>query len=102
MPLHIACYHHSTSLDIVKSLLEADHLGTTIKQKTRSGRLALHNAITSKLEPKIIEYLLEADSSFSIEVSSESDIYQAYQGLLPIHLATQNQSSVETTSLLLV
>ncbi len=101
MPLHIACYQNSTSFGIVKSLLEADHLGTTIRQKTRSGRLALHNAIASKLEPTIIEYLLEADNSLNMEVSPDSDIYQAYQNLLPIHMAIQNQSCVETVSLLL-
>ena len=104
----------------MSSLIHADPNGMTLSTKTKAGRLPLHMALEKKMEPEIIQNLLEmngkdvygTDTSTNndiIEVTMDSslrmkaypDVLQKFKGLLPLHIACWNNSKAETVRLLL-
>ena len=102
----------------MSSLIHADPYRTTLSAKTKAGRLPLHMALEKKMEPEIVQMLLERNGKDTykaetinegIEVSLKTslrmkaypDILQKFKGLLPLHIACWNNSKAETVRLLL-
>ena len=71
----------------------------------KGGKNALHISLAKKLEPDVIDMLLQADSRLNNhDVSLNSfydDIYQTHLGLSPLHYACLSGSKVEIVRLLL-
>ena len=104
MPLHLAC-QRGLSNNIIAALLNADENGDTCREKMKGGKNALHISLAKKLEPDVIDMLLQADSRLNDpDVSFNShydDIYQTHLGLSPLHYACLSGSKVEIVRLLL-
>ena len=104
MPLHLAC-QRGLSKNIIAALLNADENGDTCREKMKGGKNALHISLAKKLEPDVIDMLLQADSRLNDpDVSFNShydDIYQTHLGLSPLHYACLSGSKVEIVRLLL-
>ncbi len=86
---------------MIEALIVADETRKTLRQKTKSGRLPLHIAVSNKLSSAIIKLLLDEEMGIELQVDKNSDIYQMYRGYLPVHIASGNHSSVETVAMLL-
>jgi len=109
LPLHLACFNGASD-GIINALLDADYGGMTAIKKSRYGQLPLHLAIMKKLPAGIVKVFLDADSKLSKSDRSnfdpktpyfDGDIYQPFDGKLPLHLACFNNSSSEIIQLLL-
>jgi len=102
LPLHFACYKGAPDC-IIRALLDADKNGVTAIQPTEFGDLPLHLAIRKKLPGSILKMLLD-ENFFHHSKKSKSkfyDIYQRSKGMLPLHLACYNDSSIEIIEMLL-
>jgi len=109
LPIHLACFNGAQD-GIINALLDADCGNNTAIQKSRSGHMPLHIVILKRLPASMVKVFLDIDSklkkldksnSDSETISYEYDIYQSFDGKIPLHLACFNNSSSEIVQLLL-
>jgi len=109
LPLHLACYN-GASEGIIHALLDADCNRMTVIEKSWCRQLPLHLAILKKLPAGMVKAFLDADaklsnvdrSTFGVATPNfDVDIYQSFDGTLPLHSACLNNSSSEIIQLLL-
>ena len=101
LPIHIATSQRNADIEVLKTLIEGDESRRSLRHETTFGRIPLHYAIACRQSPEIVKLLLEEESILSDRIDCNSDIFQMYDGFLPIHLACWNHSKEETISFLL-
>ena len=117
-PIHVALYG-KLSKDAIERLLEADPSCVALTSKTLAGRLPLHIAIEQRMDTDVVKLLLETNAKEFYEDRHHSDsaiemsftyeranngyiaIYDAFVGLIPLHIACWNNSSPKTIEALL-
>ena len=98
LPLHFACRNSETSMEVIKSLIFADHKNTTSFEKGALGATSLHLAISGNHNHEVISLLYKTASNRSKKTNL---LYQNANGMVPLHLACLKSSSVDIVSLLL-